>query len=908
MSELSDIKIKAKETKKKLINIEGSYSYRLGYILLSLFKKNNKFNSISELFRLRRESKFDLKAKKYKLKHNEEIFAFTPVHMKSHLLADIDLIQNFKFDFFITINNKEDKEVKNRTLLAKIIFFDRDNKVLEDLAIKELSFSEKNGFYKYIHITSNTVVNNLKFMSFQAPVSAHTCSVQISPWEGKALKIRNSIDVKSYKLKDAPELLLLKTSEDEQKELPLPKGTEYKVSFILKEKKKHEIILSTFGEFKDKTKALIAVFKFYDDSDNEVLATEIAGLNKSEKVGFYKYIQVEEDKRLAIFKAPAGSTKCTILIKPWAEFNIRILNKVTMNTHSIWDIDGFELPESKINKDGLLIASICDTFTEYSLKYDLNLVPVLRTGWKEQLNQNKFDLLLVESAWDGNNGDWKYALTNPEGKAYKELKKVIAAFKAKKIKTIFYNKEDSPNYDTFIHVAKLFDIVATSDINCIEQYKKDCNHNNVFVMPFAAQPKIHNPIGKVEPVGNDIAFAGTWYKNKHQERTVEMPMLLDPASKFKLSIFNRQSHWTADDSYDFPAKYKPFLHDKVAYEEMLSIHKMFKVILNTNSVNDSNSMFSRRVFEVLASSTPIVSTVSPGVRKLFPNIVPVVTNHEEAATEIELLLKDDTLRKKIGHLGYREVMNHHTVKKRFNDLFLSIGIGGEKEVIAKVCLAIPTNRIENLKYIRENVERQNYKNLEAIVILNNDKFVLSEVEKYFKDLKFVKIIQIPEKESLGICLNESIKLCTAKYWFKMDDDDKYYKNYVSDTLLAFKYTDAKIVGKRSYHVHLEANDELVLRFPGNEHKYSEFVAGATMAIDCTIFDTIKFEDRSEGEDSTFMKVCRAEGYKIYSADSFNYVTVRKEDKSEHTWSITDQEIQNSSSQVSKTMDSTFVEI
>ena len=89
-------------------------------------------------------------------------------------------------------------------------------------------------------------------------------------------------------------------------------------------------------------------------------------------------------------------------------------------------------------------------------------------------------------------------------------------------------------------------------------------------------------------------------------------------------------------------------------------------------------------------------------------------------------------------------------------------------MIAKVCLAIPTNRIENLKYIRENVERQNYKNLEAIVILNNDKFVLSEVEKYFKDLKFVKIIQIPEKESLGICLNESIKLCTAKYWFKMD--------------------------------------------------------------------------------------------------------------------------------------------
>ena len=73
-----------------------------------------------------------------------------------------------------------------------------------------------------------------------------------------------------------------------------------------------------------------------------------------------------------------------------------------------------------------------------------------------------------------------------------KLREVLDYCKSNNI-TTFWNKEDPVNYDAFIDVAKYFDFIFTSHENIMTDIK-DTGNSNVFALPFAAQPIIHNPI------------------------------------------------------------------------------------------------------------------------------------------------------------------------------------------------------------------------------------------------------------------------------------------------------------------------------------------------------------------------------------------------------------------------------
>lgn len=425
-----------------------------------------------------------------------------------------------------------------------------------------------------------------------------------------------------------------------------------------------------------------------------------------------------------------------------------------------------------------------------------------------------------------------------------------------------------------------------------------CGHDRVYALPFAAQPKIHNPIGKIERSGCDVAFAGTWYAKKHKERSVLAPLLFDAAIDKGLTIFNRMSDWKHDDSYDFPSKYKSFVNPKISYHEMLSVHKLFKVFLNVNSVIDSPTMFSRRIYEVLASSTPVISTESVGVERFFKSIVPVVKSSTEASDALVKLLKDDLYRKKIGHLGYREVMQNHTISDRIQFIFEKLGTVYDQAKRPKVTWAVPTNRPAHLKYIIENFNRQDYSNIELIVALNSDEFNKREVESAFNQDHRVKVIQLPEKSTLGEVLNATIDEMTGEYWMKIDDDNIYLRNFTSDMLLPFQYANVNIVGKGSYFTYLEESDEMIIRFPGQEHKYVTFCSGSALAVKREVFNNGRFPPQSVGEDTIWMKECIARGEQIYSPDIFNYIVVRRKDLSTHTWQANSETIKKNSVKVS----------
>ncbi|MBX7484152.1 glycosyltransferase family protein [Qipengyuania qiaonensis] len=550
--------------------------------------------------------------------------------------------------------------------------------------------------------------------------------------------------------------------------------------------------------------------------------------------------------------------------------------------------------------DALRLLTLLDEFTEKALEHDTHITRLSIDDWDDQIENGEFDAFFAESVWRGNGGDWNYAMSNPKSARHATLKAVLEACRKRGLPTVIWNKEDPPNFEVFKDSVVLFDHIFTSDVNCVKKYKELVGHDNVHALPFFAQPKLHNPIDKSERDDKQIVFAGSWYAQKHGDRSILAPALFDAASEHKFTIYDRHSEEkNGAGKYRFPDKYQKFLKPKVAYDQMLRIHKSFQVFLNVNSVTQSDTMFARRIFEVLACSTPIVSTASSGLEKMFGDIVPVVHDAEQARTALSHLLEDNRYRHRIGHLGYRRVMTEHTAQDRIDFIAKTCGLRSRKRAPSpKASWICATNRQHYLDNVVRNYLRQSHPNMELIIVLNSDDFDQTEVERQLADVPHCKVLQLPESAYLGDCLNAGIEVMEGDYFFKIDDDDVYFENYTSDMLLPFKYTQARIVGKQSVFSYLEAEDTLYQRFQHRVHRYSRLIAGPTLVADRRVLEKVPFGQFRRGTDTQWIRECLAAGEQVYSTDPFNFVLIRRSDTEAHTWRASAAEVTKNATKIS----------
>jgi hypothetical protein len=124
----------------------------------------------------------------------------------------------------------------------------------------------------------------------------------------------------------------------------------------------------------------------------------------------------------------------------------------------------------------------------------------------------------------------------------------------------------------------------------------------------------------------------------------------------------------------------------------------------------------------------------------------------------------------------------------------------------------------------------------------------------------------------------------------MDDDNIYGAAYLTDLVNAFSFTDAGVVGKWAHYVHLTSTGAVLLRAAQHEHRYVRLVQGGSMVMDGDLVRQARFEDVPRAVDTTFLDKVGALGVHVYSADRFNYVSVRRSDASSHTWKVTDLEM------------------
>ena len=537
------------------------------------------------------------------------------------------------------------------------------------------------------------------------------------------------------------------------------------------------------------------------------------------------------------------------------------------------------------------VAAILDTFTEYALRHEVDLVLMSPRSWRAQLEERRPVCLFVESAWRGNNGGWRNRISGYENTEDNPLRELLQYCRSAGIPTVFWSKEDPPHFDNFLGAAREFDHVFTSDSDCVPRYREALGHDRIYVLPFAAQPRVHNPSREKGWPRYPVCFAGSWVSRRYPERAEALRVLLDGAMPHGLHIYDRNlTRPEFGRDYLFPDEYTEAIRGTLTYDEMLTAYRCYDVMLNVNTITESPTMFARRVFESLACGTPVVSTESVGMSRMLGEHARVARSAEDTARHLEELLGDEEARIREGHLAYRHVHENHTYRHRMNEVFRRVGLeplGTERPAVS---VLMPTMRPENVARCLENFTKQTYENKELVLILNNAEFDVDAIRRDAELIPNVQVLHVEGRTTLGDCLNRGVEAASGSYVAKMDDDDLYGERYLSDSVLAASFSGAEIVGKGTCFIYFEAADSTSLRVNTPEHTFtSATVAGGSLLIQSDVVRDVMFSSLSRSEDTTFQLSAERAGCRVYSADRFNYLRVRVRQLSRHSWQISDAE-------------------
>lgn len=324
----------------------------------------------------------------------------------------------------------------------------------------------------------------------------------------------------------------------------------------------------------------------------------------------------------------------------------------------------------------LKIALVTDYFTADCLTAECRVRAMTPANYRDVIGNWKPDLVFVESAFHGVDGSWRYELAK-QPKSLRMTKptaifRLVDFAKQARVPTVFWNKDDGPFFDAFIDVAKMFDYVFTTDEGCVESYRRQLPAHvpvNTLVMPY--QPAFHGFTG-FNFVRNEACFTGSYYRRILNERRRFLDMVFDicEEAQMRVNVFDRnRDRLSRHFEFRFPDKSQLRLHAMVPHRETACVYKSHVASINVNSVTGSETMFSRRLVEILACGGIAVTNPSRAVDRHFRNFCHVVNTHEETR-ELFARLRHGPSAEDLDRAaaGAAYVREHHTWAHRLEEI------------------------------------------------------------------------------------------------------------------------------------------------------------------------------------------------------------------------------------------------
>ncbi|MDM5157398.1 glycosyltransferase [Bacillus sp. DX1.1] len=556
---------------------------------------------------------------------------------------------------------------------------------------------------------------------------------------------------------------------------------------------RHEYIFCENKEFKSK------LFQYFYKYQNKEMELFCSGFSSGKCSAEVHIIFLKADgKKIDQTKVNIGKRVCFTVPKldksDQLKIGIRLRRNGAVYLHNpfIWVREdntrmNLDVPKRKLkNIRDLNVIFIADEFTTRSFEPEFNLIKVTPDNWEQELLEVEPDLFFCESAWFGNNGDWQNKVGTGGSRDNKILLQLLRWCKDREIPTIFWNKEDPFHYNAFINTAKHFDFVFTTDENSIRKYTSE-GCKAVAALPFAAQPKYHNPVERFER-RDKVVFAGAYYGDKFPERKRAMDNMINISGEYGLDIYDR-NYDNPTSPNRFPEEFKQYIVGTLKGDQIDLAYKGYKVSLNVNSIIDSPTMFSRRVFELLAANTPVVSSESLGIKTMLGDLVVASSDYQELQMRIRLLFEDEYFYKKVRLHALREVLSHHTYHNRVRDMLDYMSFSYKKEELQVTVIGVVKSH-KDYEELMEQFHRQQFQNKKLVILLDIFEGYLKIFNTNNNDMvKTYLIDYIHHYESI----NDIIE---TEYYAPFHLQNYYGEHYLTDMMLATSYTEKTIIVKK----------------------------------------------------------------------------------------------------------------
>lgn len=340
--------------------------------------------------------------------------------------------------------------------------------------------------------------------------------------------------------------------------------------------------------------------------------------------------------------------------------------------------------------DRITLGLIADQFTTDTLANAVKVIPLSPENWQQELARQPIDVLFVESAWKGNEGQWHRKVGFYSDEEFAPLHALLDHCRQQGIPSLFWNKEDPVHFERFRKAASLCDHVFTTDSRRIIPYlaTPGALTRTAGSCPFYASPRIHNLLPSTRTWQATAAYGGTYYGTRYPERSEYMDKIMSAAAPLGLSIYDRQ-HSDPASPYKYPDGLSSYVAGDLSYEQMIQAYKAHPVQINVNSVLDSPTMFSRRVMEAAACGAPLVSGPALGMNRYLEGAVHVINTETEAAQALENLLHHPAYRWRTALQGARAVMRAHTTQHRLTQILRTAGLVMRAPSVPQLHVAAP---------------------------------------------------------------------------------------------------------------------------------------------------------------------------------------------------------------------------
>jgi hypothetical protein len=278
----------------------------------------------------------------------------------------------------------------------------------------------------------------------------------------------------------------------------------------------------------------------------------------------------------------------------------------------------------------------------------------------------------------------------------------------------------------------------------------------------------------------------------------------------------------------------------------------------------------RTQLHALAVGTPVVTTSAAPAARLGLPVVAVDRAADLWSTAAELVADPDR-RERLSVVGRREVLLHHAGPARLARLLDAAGCARPRSPRLSVVLA--TNRGAFLEHGIRSVLGQAIEDLELVLCLHGD---VPDPPAGLLDgtHRAVQVHRVPVELTLGEVLNVGIEAATGVHVAKMDDDDWYGRDHLTDLRLAIGYSGADMVGKRIDHIYLAPLDRTITRRRAQPERDRPHVSGPTLFARRDTLRRVRFGQLTGPEDSDFQRRLLDEGGRVYGTHSLDVVLHR----------------------------------